>query len=53
MDKETNKLLGDIKKLLILILIKHGVQSKEISSVLGVDPAVISRMVSARKLKGE
>lgn len=53
MDKQTTKLLGDIKKLFILALIKQGVQSKEIASILGVDPAVITRLVPSRKLKNE
>lgn len=43
------KSLEDIKKLLILTLIKQEVQSKEIAEILGVDPAVISRMISRRK----
>ena len=41
----------DIKKLLILALIKQGVQSKEIASVLDVDPAIITRMVPLRQIK--
>lgn len=51
--KDSGNILSDIKKLLILMMIKHGVQSKEIAAVLGVDPAVISRMVPARKVKVE
>jgi len=49
MDKQTVKLLGDIKKLLILLLIKQSVQSKEIAEILGIDPAIISRMVARKK----
>lgn len=50
MDSRAIELLGDIKKLLILALIKQGVQSKEIAEALGVDPAVISRMISRKKI---
>jgi len=39
-----------IKRLLILGLIKNGVQSKDIAAVLGVDPATITRIVPARKV---
>lgn len=45
--------LEDVKKLLILGLIKEGIKSKEIAAILGVDPAVISRMVPARKINNE
>lgn len=52
MKKDNNeRILTDIKKLLILALIKQGVQSKEIASVLGVDPAIISRLMPTRKIK--
>ncbi|MBI1864126.1 hypothetical protein HYS03_02890 [Candidatus Woesebacteria bacterium] len=51
--KDSGDTLSDIKKLLILALIKQGVQSKEIASILGVDPAIITRLVPARKLKNE
>lgn len=50
-DKKINQLLEDIKKLLILALIRQGAQGKDIASVLGVDPAAISRMVSTRQIK--
>lgn len=49
MDAQATKILEDIKKLLILGLIKDGVQSKEIATVLKVDPAVISRLVPRSK----
>lgn len=51
MDKKTEKLLEDIKKLLVLALICQGVQGKDIAGILGVDPAIISRMVPARQIK--
>jgi hypothetical protein len=51
MDKKIAALLEDIKKLLILDLVAKGVQSKHIAEVLDVDNAVITRIVSARKIK--
>lgn len=50
-NKKTNQLLEDIKKLLVLALIRQGVQSKDIASVLGVDSAIVSRMVPTRRIK--
>ena len=50
-DQKTTQLLEDIKKLLILDLIRQGVQGKDIAAILGVDPAIISRMVPARQIK--
>ncbi len=50
-NKKTNQLLEDIKKLLVLALTHQGVQSKDIASVLGIDPAIVSRMVSTRRIK--
>lgn len=50
-DKKLTELLEDIKKLLILALIRDGVQGKDIAKVLGVDPAVVSRIVSSRRTK--
>ena len=47
----SERILTDIKKLLILALVKQGVQSKEIAVILGVDPAIVSRMVPTRKPK--
>ena len=51
MEKKVVELLEDIKKLLVLDLINKGMQGKNIAAVLGVDPAVISRIVPSRKLK--
>ena len=51
MNQKTDQLLEDIKKLLILSLIKNDVQGKKIAEVLGVDPAIISRMISPKKKK--
>ncbi len=47
----SEKLLIDIKKLMILALIRQGIQSKEIASALGVDPAIITRLIPSRKIK--
>jgi len=41
--------LEEIKRLIILGLINQGVKGKDIAVVLEVDPAVISRMISAKK----
>jgi DNA-binding MarR family transcriptional regulator len=52
MKRDNNeKILTDIKKLLILALIRQGVQSKEIAAALGVDPAIITRLIPSRKIK--
>ena len=48
-NKKVEKLLEDIKKLLMLSLIQKGAQGKDIAGILSVDPAVISRMMSAYK----
>jgi len=50
-DQKTNQLLEDINKLLIMDLIRQGGQGKDIAVILGVDPAIISRMVPARQIK--
>ena len=51
MDERVADLLEDVKKLLILDLISKDIQGKDIAAVLGVDPAVISRIVSKRTKK--
>jgi predicted transcriptional regulator len=54
MDKRVVELLEDLKKLMILDLISRDIQGKDIAAVLGVDPAVVSRIVSKRaKKKGK
>lgn len=50
-NREQNDTLEQIKRLMVLALIHQGVQAKDIAAVLGVDPAVISRMVPARQIK--
>lgn len=49
--KKSEKLepLEEIKRLLILGLVNQGVKGKDIATVLEVDPAVISRIVSSKK----
>ena len=44
--------LVTIKRLLILQLLAAGIQSSQIASALGVDKSVVSRLVSARGIKG-
>jgi DNA-binding MarR family transcriptional regulator len=48
MDKRVVELLEDLKKLLILELISKDIPGKDIAAVLGVDPAVVSRIVARR-----
>jgi hypothetical protein len=51
MDKKIAQLLEDVKRLLILDLVAKGIQSNHIARVLGVDSAVITRIVPAREIK--
>ena len=51
--KEKIDNLEQIKRLLILGLIRSGVQGKDVASILGIDPATVSRMVPARTAKGK
>ena len=53
MEKESTKLLEDIKKLAILDLVERGVQANTIADILGVDKGTISRLVPARKVKNK
>ena len=43
--------LDQIKRLLVLGLIHNGIKAKDIAATLGVDPAIITRMVPARQIK--
>jgi hypothetical protein len=43
--------LESIKRLLILLLIKLGSDSKEIAGALGVDGSVVRRLVPTRSVK--
>lgn len=49
MKKTTDDLLEDIKRLLILNLIKNDVKAIEVAKTLAVDPAIISRIISGKK----
>ncbi len=48
MDQKVNQLLEDIKKLLILALAERNVKGKRIADVLGVDPAIVSRVLAPK-----
>ncbi|MCA9352492.1 hypothetical protein KC866_03870 [Patescibacteria group bacterium] len=50
-EQKNDNLLEQIKRLLILSLIHQGVTGKDIAYVLGVDPAVISRMTPPKSKK--
>lgn len=43
--------LQSIKKLLVLLLIKHGATSEEIGNALGVDSSRVRQMFPMRKAK--
>jgi hypothetical protein len=51
MDQKVIDLLEDINRLLILDLSVRDVPGKRVAEVLGVDPAVISRILSSKKSK--
>lgn len=41
----------DVKRLLILLLLKLGATSDEIGTALGVDPSAVRRLVPGRRIK--
>ena len=43
--------LDDVKRLLMLLLLKIGASQKEIATALGVDQSVVSRMFPAKGIK--
>lgn len=47
-ERENQDPIEQIRRLLILGLIHQGVAGKRIAEVLGIDPATISRLVSAK-----
>ena len=51
MTDQTDQELHEIKRLLMLLLIKLGTETNEIATVLGKDKAAVSRMVPKRKIK--
>lgn len=50
-ERPDTEALEQIKRLMILLLSERGVQGKKIAGVLGVDPAIVSRILSPKKLK--
>jgi hypothetical protein len=48
---EQQQLLEQIRRLLILGLSQQGVEGKRMAEVIGVDPASLSRVLSAKKAK--
>lgn len=50
-DDKSLELLEQIKRLMILNLSHTGVEGKRIAGVLGVDPAIVSRILSPKNGK--
>ena len=50
-ERQQVELLEQIKRLLVLGLNQQGVQGKRIADVLGIDPAIVSRILSAKRGK--
>ena len=50
-DEKILKVLEEIKTLLVIQLLSQGKKQKEIATALGVDPSVISRLVTPPKSK--
>ncbi|MBR0684654.1 hypothetical protein JQ594_01895 [Bradyrhizobium manausense] len=48
---DSNEQLDDLKRLLILLLMKLGSTSEEIAMALQVDASAIRRMIPGRKIK--
>ena len=48
---ETDKTLEDIRRLMMLLLLKLGSTSDEIALALQVDSSVVRRLISARQVK--
>lgn len=48
-EQQQTELLTEIKNLLILGLSHQGVAGKRTADVLGVDPAIVSRILSPKK----
>jgi hypothetical protein len=51
MATSTERQLEDIKRLLVLLLLKAGSPSEEIALALQIDSSAIRRMIPARKIK--
>lgn len=50
-DQKQIELLEQIKRLLMLNLKQQGVEGKRIAEVIGVDAAIVSRILSPKKMK--
>lgn len=50
-DEQQIELLDHIRRLLMLNLKQQGIQGKQMAEVLGVDPAVVSRILSPGRKK--
>ena len=48
---ETDKQLEDVKRLLMLLLLKRGSTSEEIALAMKVDSSAIRRMIPVRQVK--
>ena len=51
MKSDESKEFNDIKRLLILLLLKLGSSSEELGLALGVDSSVVRKMIPARSIK--
>jgi len=51
MSDQAPKEIEEIKRLLVLLLLKLGATSDEIGTALGVDSSVVRRMIPARQIK--
>ena len=51
MNEDAVKELDNVKRLLILLLIKLGSDSQEIAGALGVDSSVVRRLVPSGKVR--
>ncbi len=51
MNANETKDLADIKRLLILLMLKSGSSSEEIGLALGVDSSAVRKMIPARSVK--
>ena len=50
-DKDLQKEVESVKKLLILLLVKLGSDSGEIAMALGIDDSVVRHMIKMKKVK--
>jgi predicted transcriptional regulator len=50
-EEQQIELLDHIRRLLMLSLKQQGIQGKQMAEVMGVDPAVVSRILAASRKK--